>query len=452
VRTLAISITAVAILLLTVLVFTHSPASARTWFITPAGTGDTPTIQAGIDSAAAGDTLLLADGEFSGEGNRNIDSMGKAIVITSASGSTVINPRYPEDTEPRRGFIFQSGESPDAVLEGVSVIYAHADTGSAVLCANGSSPTILNCRFSACGEHPVPNLTCGGGMACLAGSSPRVTDCDFYENEATYGADVYCEDSSPTLYGVSFTDGRAMSGAGLYSTGGDNILLGCRFAGCVAADSGGAVYHRGGWVTLVVCSIMGADADYGGGLCLVGTPEGSHADIDRSTFCDNWALLGGGAIFFADAHGNSEIYLGRCTLAYNVSWVGAGLRLQGVCMLSLAQTLIAFNERSEAITIGENHFFMIECTDIYGNEGEDWVGALAEYLGEDRNFSADPLFCSGPAGMECILPVESCSPCLQGNHPDGFLCVGGVGAHGEGCECGAAAEPTTWGAIKAMYR
>lgn len=446
-RTLTIPTILTAVTLLT-----SGPAISRTWHISPDGTGDTPTIQAGIDSAAAGDTLLLADGEFSGDGNRNIDYKGKAIVITSASGLTVINPRYPEDTEPRRGFIFQSGETPDAVLEGVSVIYAHADTGSAVLCTNASSPTIRNCSFDGCGEHPVPNLTCGGGMACLAGSSPEVTDCNFYENEATYGAGVYSEDSSPTLYYVSFTDGQAMSGAGLYSLGGYPEVLGCNFAGGVAADSGGGVYSRGGITTLVVCSFKGAQADYGGGLCFVGTPEGSGVDLDRCTLCDNWALLGGGGIYYVDTGGNSWMQVIRCTLAFNVSWAGAGLGLDGMGILGSTNTLIAFNERSEAVRTGEEGLLLIECTDIYGNEDGDWMGSLAEYLGEDGNFSADPLFCDGPAGFVCSLPVEGCSPCLQENHPAGYLCLGGVGAHGEGCECGTATEPATWGAIKAMYR
>jgi hypothetical protein len=37
---------------------------ARTWHIRPDGTGDAPTIRAGIDSAAAGDTVLLGNGVF----------------------------------------------------------------------------------------------------------------------------------------------------------------------------------------------------------------------------------------------------------------------------------------------------------------------------------------------------------------------------------------------------
>ena len=39
-------------------------ARARTWRISPDGTGDAPTIQAGIDSAIAGDVVLLAPGTY----------------------------------------------------------------------------------------------------------------------------------------------------------------------------------------------------------------------------------------------------------------------------------------------------------------------------------------------------------------------------------------------------
>ena len=40
------------------------PASARTWYIKLDGSGDAPTIQAGIDSAAVGDSVILEGGTW----------------------------------------------------------------------------------------------------------------------------------------------------------------------------------------------------------------------------------------------------------------------------------------------------------------------------------------------------------------------------------------------------
>jgi len=61
---------------------------------------------------------------------------------------------------------------------------------------------------------------------------------------------------------------------------------------------------------------------------------------------------------------------------------------------------------------------LIACTNIFGNEGGDWVGPIADQLDSNGNMSADPWFCD-TTSSECTL--MDISPCAPANNDCGVL-------------------------------
>ena len=188
-------------------------AGSHTYTVNPDGTGDFPTIQDAVDNVSDGDVIELTNGIFTGDGNRDIDYLGKAITIGSRNG----NPSYciidceGTETDPHRGFYFRSGEGLGSILEGITLRHGYVlgdDCGGAVVCCEGS-PLIRDCILWG------NRAWCGGAVHC-AWASPEISQCQFLLNNAEYGgAFISCWESSATLIDCRFGHNAADIGGAI---------------------------------------------------------------------------------------------------------------------------------------------------------------------------------------------------------------------------------------------
>jgi len=168
-------------------------ASARVWILYPDGSGDIMTIQAGIDSCAAGDTVVVMPGVFSGEGNWDIDFKGKAIAVLAAK---VFDPTITETTyidyndseEYHRAFYFRSSEDSTSVLSGFVIRNLFYMGYDGTITCDHASPTISNNRIE---------IGQGDGIS-LNNSSARIIG-NTIANYGGYGIPLSFQGGSPYI-------------------------------------------------------------------------------------------------------------------------------------------------------------------------------------------------------------------------------------------------------------
>jgi len=179
--------------------------------VMPDGSGYYVTIQAALDSVPNESEVLLGNGEFTGPGNTDLDFHGKSVFLASLSrspDSCVIDCQGTE-SEHHRGFHFQSSESSDAVIEGITIQGGYTDEGGAIKCEGGSSPTIRNCILRD------NYATSGGALSCSEASEPYVEFTLMYFNEATTGGAIFAMNSLPSFSNctISYNTSPAAGGA-----------------------------------------------------------------------------------------------------------------------------------------------------------------------------------------------------------------------------------------------
>ncbi len=228
-------------------------------------------IQEAIDNCWDGMTVWVADGTYTGAGNREIDFHGKAITVTSENGpENCIIDCNGTKAESHRGFYFHSGEDANSVLAGFTITNGYISgswyvgIGGAIRCEDNSSPTIDNCIITG------NSAGWDGGGINNINSSPTITNCTFSANSAVGndGGGINNENSSPTITNCTF------SGNSAYDWGGAirNIfycsptITNCTFTGNTADDGGGMFYFYKSSPTITNCTISGNSARKGGGM------------------------------------------------------------------------------------------------------------------------------------------------------------------------------------------
>jgi len=212
----------------------------------------------------------------------------------------------------------------------------------------------------------------------------------------------------------------------------------CRFVGNSAESIGGAIYGAVGFPMIEGCEFVENAASWGGAIG--GNTECGFLITD-CTFYDNVADEGGAIYSRWDLA--TEMY--GCTFVRNEAALGAGLCLHAYNTIELERCLVAFNYDGAGVHVDDGQV-NLACCDLFGNEGGDWVGSLADQLGDAGNVTLDPLFCSLDQND---LSLHESSPCLPGTDPNPEC--GLIGAWPSGCGA-VGTKSASWGSVKALFR
>jgi len=393
-----------------------SSAYARTWLILPDGTGDAPTIQAGIDSAAAGDTLLLSDGTFTGTGNHDVRVL-KEIVILSQGGCerTVIDCQH-------AGPAFLLGDWADEyergpALEGITIVNGGSESGDyrdrPAIVGAGTQVTIDSCAITGSAGHGVYLYTslatirnsvighCGGAGVSLTNSIVTMTDCVIRDNAACVGG----EDGS-----VDMTRCRIDRNSYVWSS----VGLGATLVDCVIVENGGF----DGWGNSV--HIIGSRLYENTGMI-------ARIEWGEYLLLENNVIAGhSGALLTVGPHGRADI-IGNTIVGgvsneplFVVGEEECGTTCETRC--AMERNIMAFNTCPSILTQKAPVELTVAHNDLFANTGT----SLPPITGQDGGFSADPWFCNRFTGD---YTLQHGSPCLPENNDIGEL----VGALGEGC-------------------
>ncbi|MCA9726211.1 MAG: right-handed parallel beta-helix repeat-containing protein [Candidatus Eisenbacteria bacterium] len=434
---------------------TAGRAGAATYHVEADGSGDFPTIQAALAAAVGGDHIVLGDGTYAGAGNRDLNFLGKGVVLESASADPngcVIDCEYLG-----RGVNFITAETRQAQLLGVTITHGAGD-GAGIYCY-GSSPTIRDCILRENGSNSL-----GAGIRCLSDAFPLMQDCLITENTSKSGGGIYLYGARAIVQGceISGNHATAVSGGGVWINLNSSLTLDhCTITGNDAANSGGGVYlYFESTVAISDCLIAGnSSALLGGGIFGFRVAPSITNTVITGNRCQS---IDGGGVYLNQS---APIFTG-CTIGGNYAGGRAGgLALDSGSNATVNRSIVwgdCAGDGSEVYLTDAGSQIHFDCSDV---DPMTVTGPGSAFYGVNA-FTADPQFCDARPCTEAPTVLgdyrlDAASPCAPESAPAicglvGALDVGCGAAHAPGDETTIQAEIAAFpnpsdGAIEIRY-
>ncbi|MEJ2737900.1 MAG: hypothetical protein P8189_30825, partial [Anaerolineae bacterium] len=434
-------------------------AQAGTITVGPGVDYDFDTIQAGIDAAVDGDTVLVAPGEY--VITEPITFWGKAITLQSETGpnETIIRMGTPADTNRGSVVVFENNETDASVLDGFTITGSRngnwfpsdSQWGGGGILFVASSGTVRNCII-------VQNSTeVGGGVFLWSGSSTILTNCIITKNSAGFlgGGVVSARDSFLTMADciISSNTTTNSGGGAVCWYNGSLTLTNCIVRDNSAENSGGGLVRGGGQnssITATDCAIMNNTARQqgGGGLDLA---DGSGTLIN-CIIAQNMGGLWGGGLLCVEPSSSTAII--NCTIYGNSAGEdGGGLGCYNGASATLTNSIVRANTapKGQAIYLEQNPTtFSISYSDVADDQTSITVDDGSILSWGEGNIDTDPLF-ADPNNSDFHLKSEVghwdpnsgswvkddvTSPCIDAGDPNSDW-SGETWPHGERTNMGA---------------